>query len=56
MNILCRIGEDEYNVIERNPTVGAASHCYWDELMLLKYELMLLKCELVLLKCELGNW
>ena len=49
MNILCRIGEDEYNVIERNPTVGAASHCYWDELMLLKYELMLLKC-------ELGNW
>ena len=34
-------------------TVGAASQCNWDELMLLKCELMLLKCELMLLKCEL---
>ena len=34
-------------------TVGAASQCYWAELMLLKCELMLLKCELMVLKCEL---
>ena len=33
-------------------TVGVASQCFWDELMLLKCELMLLKCELMLLKCE----
>ena len=32
-------------------SVGAASQCYWVELMLLKCELMKLKCEL--LKCEL---
>ena len=33
-------------------SVGAASQCYWDKLMLLKCELMLLKCELILFKCE----
>ena len=27
-------------------TVGAASLCYWEELMLLKLELMLLKCQI----------
>ena len=33
--------------------VGASSHCYWEELLLLKCELMLIECELMLLKCEL---
>ena len=47
-------------------SVGAASQCYWDDLMLLKYELLLLMCELMLLKSKintknsadivLGNW
>ena len=27
-------------------TAGAASQCYWDKLMLLKFELMLLKCQI----------
>ena len=34
-------------------TVGPASQCYSDELMILKFKLMLLKCELMLLKCEI---
>ena len=29
-----------------NSSVGAASQCYWEELMLLKFELMLLKCQI----------
>ena len=33
-------------------TVGAASQCYWDELMLLKWQLMLLKCQLTAIKCD----
>ena len=39
-------------IISCSKAVGAASKCYWDELMLLKCELMLLKCELMILKCE----
>ena len=34
-------------------TVGVASQCFWDELMLLECELMLLKCEQMLLKSKI---
>ena len=36
----------DYDFPSEAPAVGAASQCYWDELMLLKCELMLLKSKI----------